>query len=141
MTAVSVSHRMNRTSPPHGLTYATFSDGYDQGFNDNTDDPNNYMVEMKRLWFSNLKRSASILNIYYHYFGSYGDIIENGINDPSFGMKLPGLPLLARHDLPSFFIPPNPFASALPTYKEHKEILDQETNPRVLFNTFDALEA
>lgn len=174
---------MNRAShAPQGLTYATFSDGYDQGFNINTDDPNHYMAEVKRCgsqtlrefiarsinqgtrfasivyctllpWVAVVAREfhipdmflwnqpASILSFYFHYFKGYEDVIRNDINDPSFAVQLPGLPLLARHDLPSFVVPQNPYALALPTFKEHIEILEQETKPRVLVNTFDALEA
>ncbi|XP_022740226.1 crocetin glucosyltransferase, chloroplastic-like [Durio zibethinus] len=84
---------------------------------------------------------ASLLNIYYHYFKGYDEIISKDINDPSFLVKIPGLPLLSRHDLPSFFIPPNSHVMSLLAFKAHIEILDQETNPRVLVNTFDVLEA
>ncbi|XVF15040.1 hypothetical protein REPUB_Repub09cG0115200 [Reevesia pubescens] len=182
MTAVSAFNRMNKTSPPNSLSYASFSDGYDQGFNNTTDDVNHYMVEITRCgsqtlrefiaqsinqgsrfacivyctllpWVAVVAREfhipttflwnqpATILSIYYHYFKGYEHVIENGVKDPSFVMELPGLPLLARNDLPSFFVPPNPFALMLPEFKKHIEILDQETNPRVLVNTFDALEA
>ncbi|XVF61785.1 hypothetical protein PTKIN_Ptkin08bG0158300 [Pterospermum kingtungense] len=182
ITAVSALNRMDKPSHVQGLTYAAFSDGYDQGFNLQTDDPNRYMVEIKRCgsqtlrefiaqsinqgtrfscivyctllpWVAVVAREfhipatllwnqpASILNIYYHYFRGYEDVIRNGINDPLFGIQLPGMPLLARHDLPSFLVPPNHFALALPLFKEHIDILEQETTPRVLVNTFDALEA
>ncbi|XP_022751013.1 crocetin glucosyltransferase, chloroplastic-like [Durio zibethinus] len=183
MTAVSAFNRMNKTnSPPKGLSYATFSDGYDQGFNFGTDDVSHYMVEIKRCgsqtlrefiarsinqgtrfacivyctlvpWAAAVAREfhipttflwnqpATVLSIYYHYFKGYEDVIENGINEGSSVMELPGLPLLTRHDLPSFLIPSNPYAFTLLEFKEHMEIPDQEVNPRVLVNTVDALEA
>ncbi|XP_022752016.1 crocetin glucosyltransferase, chloroplastic-like [Durio zibethinus] len=183
MTAVSAFNRMNKTnSPPKGLSYATFSDGYDQGFNFGTDDVSHYMVEIKRCgshtlrefiarsinqgtrfacivystlvpWAAAVAREfnipttflwsqpATVLSIYYHYFKGYEDVIENGINEGSSVMELPGLPLLTRHDLPSFLIPSTPYVFTLLEFKEHMEILDQEVNPRVLVNTVDALEA
>ncbi|OMP02578.1 UDP-glucuronosyl/UDP-glucosyltransferase [Corchorus olitorius] len=84
---------------------------------------------------------ASVFNIYYQSFKGYEKVIENGVEDPSFVMELPGLPPLCRHDLPSFYIPPNPLAFVIPTMKEHFEILDEETNPKVLVNTIDELES
>ncbi|MBA0634572.1 hypothetical protein Godav_029282 [Gossypium davidsonii] len=88
------------------------------------------------LWF----QPASLLNICYHYFKGYDEIITKNIDDPMFTVQMPGLPPLSRHDLPSFFMPSNPQAMPLLTMKEHVEVLDQETNPRVLVNTFDLLE-
>ncbi|XP_022740805.1 crocetin glucosyltransferase, chloroplastic-like [Durio zibethinus] len=182
MTAVSAFNQMNKTSVPEGLSYATFSNGYDQGFNHGTDDVKHYMVETRRCGSKTLReliaqsisqgtrfgcivyctilpwvpvvarefhipttflwnQAASILNIYYHYYKGYENVIEHGINDPSFVMEFPGLPLLSRNDVPSFFVTPNPYAFALLEFNAHIQILDQETNPRVLVNTFDALEA
>ncbi|CAI9781976.1 unnamed protein product [Fraxinus pennsylvanica] len=56
--------------------------------------------------------------------------------------ELPGLPLLAKRDLPSFVLPPSSDHKvfALTTCKEHLETLDAEKKPKVLVNTFDALE-
>ncbi|KAE8655897.1 Crocetin glucosyltransferase [Hibiscus syriacus] len=88
------------------------------------------------LWF----QPASLLNIFYHYFKGYEEMITKNIDDPTFSVKMPGLPPLSRRDLPSFFTPPNPHVVPLQTFKEHVQVLDQQTNPRVLVNTFDLLE-
>ncbi|KAK3204229.1 hypothetical protein Dsin_018275 [Dipteronia sinensis] len=55
-------------------------------------------------------------------------------------INLPGLAPLTRHDLPSFLIPSNNYSFALPSLQEQLETLDQETKPRLLVNTCDALE-
>ncbi|GLT97720.1 hypothetical protein SLE2022_152690 [Rubroshorea leprosula] len=85
---------------------------------------------------------AIVFDIYFYYFHGYDeDIIKNNnISNPSFVVNLPGLPSLGTHDMPSFFSPSNPFTYVLPTFKEHMQILDEETNPTILVNTFDALE-
>ncbi|KAE8706927.1 Crocetin glucosyltransferase [Hibiscus syriacus] len=88
------------------------------------------------LWF----QPASLLNIFYHYFKGYEEMITKNIDDPTFSVKMPGLPPLSRRDLPSFFIPPTPHVVPLQTFKEHVQVLDQQTKPRVLVNTFDLLE-
>ncbi|KAH7857160.1 hypothetical protein Vadar_009714 [Vaccinium darrowii] len=83
---------------------------------------------------------ATILGIYYYYFNGYGDAIRNNTKKPSSAVELPGLPLLSADDLPSFLLASNTFDFALPLLKEHLDLLDVETNPKVLVNTFDALE-
>ncbi|CAK7342484.1 unnamed protein product [Dovyalis caffra] len=85
-------------------------------------------------------QSPALLDIFYYYFNGYGDTIKENIDDPSFSLKLPGLPPLGSRDLPSFFNPRNAHAFAIPVNREHIEVLDEETNPKVLVNTFDALE-
>ncbi|KAJ6756332.1 UDP-GLYCOSYLTRANSFERASE 75D1 [Salix purpurea] len=85
-------------------------------------------------------QSPALLDIFYYYFNGYGDTIKKNINDPGFSLKLPGLPPLESRDLPSFLNPRNTHAFALPVNKEHIEVLDEETSPKVLVNTFDALE-
>ncbi|GKV28620.1 hypothetical protein SLEP1_g37641 [Rubroshorea leprosula] len=88
-------------------------------------------------------QAASILNIYYQYYMTdYGDFIAKNIDDPSFSVELPGLPPLKRDDLPSFLLPSNRYQSVIPiTIRRHVQILNEETKPKVLVNTFDALEA
>ncbi|KAA8527883.1 hypothetical protein F0562_035248 [Nyssa sinensis] len=82
---------------------------------------------------------ATILDICYHYFNGYDDIIRNNANDLSFSIELPGLPVFTIRDLPSFLLPSTQNL-ALPVFKEHFETLDAETNPKVLINSFDELE-
>ncbi|KAL3829282.1 hypothetical protein ACJIZ3_018084 [Penstemon smallii] len=79
---------------------------------------------------------ATVLAIYYYYFNGYEDQINTG-NDE---IKLPLLPLLAKRDLPSFLLPSTPERFRL-LMKEKLETLEAgENKPKVLVNTFDALE-
>ncbi|KAJ0093977.1 hypothetical protein Patl1_26161 [Pistacia atlantica] len=173
---VATSHfairRMKNNSTTHapGLSFAAFSDGYEDGYK-SRDDVHHYMDELKRVgslslsdfiasntkqgngftcivysilipWVANVGRAhdipttlfwnqtATMFAIYYFYF-----------KDQSFSVSLPGLPDLTTRDLPSFFIPSNQYAFALPSFKEQFDILDEETNPTLLVNTYDALES
>nr|QOJ43659.1 UDP-glycosyltransferase [Camellia sinensis var. assamica] len=85
---------------------------------------------------------ATVLDIYYYYFNGYGEEITKICKDPSCSIELPGLPSMTSHDLPSFIVPSSSeqYSFALPTFKEQLEKLDSEANPKVLVNTFDALE-
>ncbi|KAL2463390.1 UDP-glycosyltransferase 75D1 [Forsythia ovata] len=83
---------------------------------------------------------ATVLDLYYYYFNGYGEEINNSSDDPSWAIQLPRLPLLANRDLPSFMLPSSSYSFALPSFKEQLETLDAETKPKVLVNTFDALE-
>ncbi|CAK9149138.1 unnamed protein product [Ilex paraguariensis] len=84
---------------------------------------------------------ATVLDIYHYYFHDYIDINVENCKDPSWSIELPGLPLLKIHDLPSFILPSNSGEfNALQSIQEQLEILDEETSPTVLVNSFDALE-
>ncbi|KAK3204223.1 hypothetical protein Dsin_018269 [Dipteronia sinensis] len=83
---------------------------------------------------------AMVFDIYYYYFYGYGDVITKSRNDPSCLINLPGLPPLTSRDLPSFLISSNNYSFALPSFQEQLKTLDQETKPRILVNTCDALE-
>ncbi|XP_059632098.1 UDP-glycosyltransferase 75C1-like [Cornus florida] len=85
---------------------------------------------------------ATVFDIYYYYFNGYGDAIRKNGNDPSSTIQLPGLPLLASRDLPSFLVPPHSdkFSWAVPEFKEQLDLLSAETNPKILVNTFNAIE-
>jgi hypothetical protein len=83
---------------------------------------------------------ATVLDIYYYYFNGYGDVIRKSNNDPSCSVELPGLPLFASRDLPSFLLASNTYTFMLPTFQEQLEALEKESKPRILVNTFDALE-
>ncbi|KAF5752366.1 crocetin glucosyltransferase chloroplastic-like [Tripterygium wilfordii] len=181
-TTISAHLRMpkDQTTLPKGLSFVTFSDGFDHGFNPN-DGLDHFMFQFKHRsmknvrnlimtinqdrpitrviyslllpWVATMAREfripstllwdepAALLNIYYHYFSGYGGLIkEKVVSDPSFSVELSGLPPLTSVDLPSFFLPSNVYAFALPSFKEHVEVLNSETNPKVLVNTFDELE-
>lgn len=83
---------------------------------------------------------ATVFGIYYYYFNGYEDVIRNATIDPSSEIQLPGLPPLNGRDIPSFFSPNSPYSFSLPLFRRHFEILNEETNPKVLVNTYDALK-
>ncbi|NP_001348274.1 UDP-glycosyltransferase 75C1 [Solanum lycopersicum] len=88
---------------------------------------------------------ATVLDIYYYYFNGYEDEMKcSSSNDPNWSIQLPRLPLLKSQDLPSFLVSSSSkddkYSFALPTFKEQLDTLDGEENPKVLVNTFDALE-
>ncbi|OVA12988.1 UDP-glucuronosyl/UDP-glucosyltransferase [Macleaya cordata] len=183
VTSLSAHKRMSNTSTIDGLTYAPFSDGYDDGFKPG-DDVQHFMSELERLgsqalaelilssanerrdvtcviyailipWVAdvanNLKtpsvllwiQPSTVFDIYYYYYNGYKDVISNNNNDPLYSINLPNLPLLTFRDIPSFFLPTNPYSFALPTFEQQLQILGRESNskPKVLVNTFDALES
>ncbi|KAI6694768.1 hypothetical protein NL676_022478 [Syzygium grande] len=180
-TAIRACHGMSESkSPPEGLSFASFSDGYDDGFNEG-DDLDVYMDKLKRRgpetlsdliasnhengrqflgvfytillpWAADVARShgipstlvwiqpAAVLDFYYYYFHGYGDLIRSTADNPSVPIQLPGLPPLMACDIPSFFNAKNEYNFSLPIFQRHFEVLLEEANPRVLANTFDALE-
>eukprot|EP00258_Populus_trichocarpa_P011879 XP_002321086.3 crocetin glucosyltransferase, chloroplastic [Populus trichocarpa] len=178
-TALSAQRRMSKTLFPDGLSFVTFSDGYDDGLKPE-DDRVHYMSELKRRgsqtlnelivdsakegkpitclvytvllpWAVEVARAqhlpaaflwiqpATVFDIYFYYFNCYGDIFSN-CKDTSNVIALPGLPQFASRDLPSFLLPSNTSTAALHLFQEQLEQLGQETNPKVLVNSFDALE-
>ncbi|KAF5951093.1 hypothetical protein HYC85_013086 [Camellia sinensis] len=77
-------------------------------------------------------RPAAVLDIYYYYFNGYEEDIS---------LELLGLPRLYIRDLPSFLIPSSSSNTfAIKTFKELVDAIDEETNPKVLVNTCNALE-
>ncbi|KAG5588633.1 hypothetical protein H5410_049067 [Solanum commersonii] len=187
-TSVFAHRRMAKTAAstsPKGLNLAAFSDGFDDGFKSNVDDPKRYMSEIRSRgsqtlrdiilkssdegrpvtslvyslllpWAAEVARElhipsallwiqpATVLDIYYHYFNGYEDEMKCSSNDPNWSIQLPRLPLLKCQDLPSFLVSSgskdDKYSFALPTFKEQLDTLDGEENPKVLVNTFDALE-
>jgi len=178
-TALSAQRRMSKTLFPDGLSFVTFSDGYDDGLKPE-DDRVHYVSELKRRgsqtlnelivdsakegkpitclvytvflpWAAEVARAqhlpaaflwiqpATVFDIYFYYFNGYGDIFSN-CKDASNVIALPGLPQFASRDLPSFLLPSNTSTVALQLFQEQLEQLSQETNPKVLVNSFDALE-
>ncbi|XP_048139328.1 phloretin 4'-O-glucosyltransferase-like [Rhodamnia argentea] len=181
VTAVRALHRMAESkSPPEGLSFASFSDGYDDGVEEWAD-LDVYMHELKRRgpetlsdliasnlkngrrflgvfyttllpWAADVARShgipstlvwvqpATVLDFYYYYFHGYGNLIRSTGDNPSLPIHLPGLPPLMAGDIPSFCNAKNEYNFSLPLFQRHFEVLLEEANPRVLANTFDALE-
>ncbi|KAL8088802.1 hypothetical protein AgCh_038548 [Apium graveolens] len=107
-----------------GLNFASFSDGYDDGFK-LTDDVRHFMSSIKvarelhvpyaLLW----TQPAFVLDIYYYYLNGYGEAMNGCLDDPS------------CHEMYSF---------ALPSFKEQLDALDADEKAMVLVNSFDALE-
>ncbi|KAL6009343.1 hypothetical protein ACLOJK_022572 [Asimina triloba] len=93
-------------------------------------------IPSRLLWI----QPAAVLAIYYHYFHGYRDVIESCSEDPSSSIQLPGLPSLSFNDLPSFFDPSSTFPSALAIFEELFNQVNKECNPKVMVNSFDALE-
>ncbi|KAL3619939.1 hypothetical protein CASFOL_034851 [Castilleja foliolosa] len=186
-TSVYAQRRMAKTTaapPPNGLTFASFSDGYDDGFKLNTDDATKYMTEIKSQgskalndiittasdqgrpvtslvytlllpWASEVAREhhipcallwiqpATVIGIYYYYFNGYADkIVQSSKNNDE--IRFPGIPLsLSKRDLPSFLLQDasDAYSFVLTSFKEQLDALDVEVpKPKVLVNTFDALE-
>ena len=86
-------------------------------------------------------QSTIVFTIYYHYFNGYGKVVEECSNEGSSPVELPGLPiLLCSRDIPSFLLASNIYAFGFSTFQEEMEALRREAKPKVLVNTFDALE-
>ena len=85
---------------------------------------------------------ATVFLLYYYYFHGYEDIIKNSIRNPSCSIEFQGLPSeFTGPDLPSFMDSTKPHSSrAIQIFKQQFEALEKESNPKVLVNTFDALE-
>nr|POF16129.1 crocetin glucosyltransferase, chloroplastic [Quercus suber] len=177
---ISAHRRMIKSPPPDGLSFATFSDGYDDGFK-LEDKVQEHLDQLKRNgtkaltdlvvskanqgrpftclvytllipWAAEVARElhlpstlfwiqpAMVLDIYYYYYNGFADVIGNCNNDPSHSIQLPGLPLLTSRELPSFMLASNTYDYLLPIFQADLEALEKLSKPRVLVNTFDALE-
>lgn len=85
-------------------------------------------------------QAAAIWDIYYYYFKGFGEKIAKRRSSDT--IELPGLPLLAGSDLPSFLKPSSPGVHnfGLKAVKEHIEVLEKQENPKILVNSFEGLE-
>ncbi|KAH7521555.1 hypothetical protein FEM48_Zijuj07G0045900 [Ziziphus jujuba var. spinosa] len=87
---------------------------------------------------------ATVFNIYYYYFHGYEDLIRDNMgknDDHSSWIRLPGLPLeLRSRDVPSILDAENANNFTAPLFKRLFELLDKESKPKVLVNTFESLE-
>ncbi|KAL1226113.1 UDP-glycosyltransferase 75B2 [Cardamine amara subsp. amara] len=169
-TCLSVIHRSmipnHKNIDTNNLSFLTFSDGFDDGVISNTEDVQNRGLNLERNgqkalsefieanrngespvtyliytillnWVPKLAhrfhlpssllwiQPAFVFGIYYNY--STGNIIKN-------------LPRIEIRDLPSFLSPSNTNKAAQTEYLELMEFLKEESNPKILVNTFDALE-
>ncbi|RVW67419.1 Crocetin glucosyltransferase, chloroplastic [Vitis vinifera] len=181
VTTVYAQRRMVKPLSVCGLSFAPFSDGYDDGC-ENKDNLHHVLSEIKRQgtlkltelvlecadqgrpvacivytmifdWAQEVARRVQVLSayfwnqattvfdIYYYYFNGYGDEVRNKSIDPSSSIELPGLePLFTSRDLPSFLLSSNKLTFVLESFQKNFEALSQDENPKVLLNTFDALE-
>ncbi|CAK7351053.1 unnamed protein product [Dovyalis caffra] len=162
-TSISAFKRMAKTPERDGLSFATYSDGYDNGFPPDGG-MDGYMAELKRRgsetladliesskkkgcffncvvytvfipWVAEVARQhhipstllwnqpAFVFDIYYYYFNGYKDVMEKSMNDPSLSIE-PFKCIQFRN----------------PALQVQLQILSEETNPKILVNTFDALE-
>lgn len=81
-----------------------------------------------------------MFDILYYYFHGYSNHIDSENNTT---IELPGLPFtLSPRDIPSylFLSNPSPLSFVFPYFQEEFHELDDETNPIILVNTFEALE-
>ncbi|XP_047074203.1 crocetin glucosyltransferase, chloroplastic-like [Lolium rigidum] len=89
---------------------------------------------------------AAVLAVYYHYFHGHAGVVAEHRHDPSFLVRLPGLPPLAVRDFPSFITdstdPSDFFHSIYTTTRDLFDALDRETpKATVIVNTCQELEA
>ncbi|VAI77805.1 unnamed protein product [Triticum turgidum subsp. durum] len=87
---------------------------------------------------------AAVFAVYYHYFHGHEALIASCANDadPDAAVELPGLPPLRSSALPSVVSitsPEHPHYLLLDMMRDLFLVLD-EYKPKVLVNTFDALE-
>ncbi|KAK9289034.1 hypothetical protein L1049_017505 [Liquidambar formosana] len=179
-TTVHGLRRINNLPSFHNISFASFSDGYDDGPKP-TDDLHHIMAEFKRVgsqtltnliltlanerrpvtfliytfllpWAADVARnlhipsaflciqSVTAFAIYHRYFNGHNGLYDCDKKSTSISIDLPGIPLLTSKDVPSFLLPTSPHASVIPTFQEHIQTLEQDPNPCILANTFDALE-
>ncbi|CAL5391948.1 unnamed protein product [Camellia sinensis] len=169
-TTVHGLRRITTTLPTlPGLSYASFSDGFDDGDHPTTD-PTRAMSEFKRVGSQTLTHLLTTLShggspvtfIIYTillpwaaavardmhvpsaFFSSQSAttfaIFHTYFNNPSISIKLPGLPLFSSDDVPSLLLPESPHSSVTPTIIEHIQTRKEDPNPLILVNTFDAFE-
>ncbi|XP_040381054.1 cyanidin 3-O-rutinoside 5-O-glucosyltransferase-like [Oryza brachyantha] len=87
---------------------------------------------------------AAVFAVYYHYFHGHDEALASCVNDPSRDavVHLPGMPPLRSDDLPSavsITSPQNQYYLLLDMLRDLFADFD-ELKPKVLVNTFDALE-
>ncbi|RVW31135.1 UDP-glycosyltransferase 75C1 [Vitis vinifera] len=86
-------------------------------------------------------QSATVIAVYHRYFKAHDGLFNTELgNSLNISLELPGLPPLKYEDLPSILLPTSRHASFVPSLQEHIQNLEQDPNPCVLINTFNALE-
>ena len=86
-------------------------------------------------------QSATVIAVYHRYFKAHDGLFNTELGSSlNISLELPGLPPLKYEDLPSILLPTSRHASFVPSLQEHIQNLEQDPNPCVLINTFNALE-
>ncbi|KAI6693944.1 hypothetical protein NL676_021654 [Syzygium grande] len=125
------------TAPPHkekSRTVDSTGTNANKGGNDTVTSPRSRAEESKIF-------CSTLFEIYYYYSSGYGGNITNESNGPSSPTQLPGLPLLTARDVPSFLSHGSPFGFLYTLIEKQIQVLKEDRRPRVLVNTFDALES
>ncbi|MBA0737841.1 hypothetical protein Gogos_011280, partial [Gossypium gossypioides] len=149
INCISARSRMTKVPTAQGLPFLPFSDGYDDGFQ-LRDDIDHYLSELRRrgkeaiseFLTSSENEGKPVTCIVYSLFNHWATEVEPQAEEtnPKRSIKLPGLPLLATRDLPSFVTALNVYRWGPSLIQEQMDILADESNPKILVNTFDALE-
>ncbi|WMV48375.1 hypothetical protein MTR67_041760 [Solanum verrucosum] len=139
-TSLSVFSKIKKLPNVEGLSFAPFSDGYDDKFQlSSIDEFHLFYSSVKsrgskfifNLIQSNAKNDTPFSHVIYTIIMEWVDII----------IELPGLPPLSPIDFPSFVFDDVESSNwAVKSIKRQIEMLSSEKNPRVLVNTFDALK-
>ncbi|GAA0152470.1 transferase [Lithospermum erythrorhizon] len=86
---------------------------------------------------------AASFAFYHRFFNSHDGVFGKKVSsyEPSFSIEFPGLPLFSCNEIPTFLFTGDPLYSInTPHFQEHIKVLEQESKPCVLINTFDELE-
>ncbi|KAG4156810.1 hypothetical protein ERO13_D02G020820v2 [Gossypium hirsutum] len=156
ITCISARRCMSKVHTAQGLTFLPFSHGYDDGFQPG-DDIDHYLSEFRRrgkeaiseFITSSENEGKPVTCIVYTLFIHWASEVARKHHIPTAllwiqpairSIKLPGRLLLATRDLPSFLTALNVYRWALSLFQEQMDVLANESNPKILVNTFDALE-
>ncbi|XXG78676.1 hypothetical protein AAC387_Pa08g2573 [Persea americana] len=155
LSSVAAYWRIIESPPLDASSCASFSNGYDDGFNfpinndstkitskraDNTP-RSRCAIPSVALWI----QPAAVLAVYYHYFHGYDHLINKVKIDPDFLVELPKVPPMASIDLPSMLLPSDPhfgYPHSIPGPPPliDKELKEGRPKPRLLVNKFDSSE-
>ncbi|KAG5588627.1 hypothetical protein H5410_049061 [Solanum commersonii] len=163
-TSLSAFNKIKILPNIEGLSFAPFSDGYDDNFKGSFNEFHLYYSSIKShgsefifsLIKSNAKNCTPFTHIIYTVIMEWAGLVAKELNIPSTLfwiqpatncdskdkiIELPGLPPFNRIDFPSFVFDDvvcNNWATE--SIKRQIEILTSEENPKILVNTFDDLE-
>ncbi|KAJ7957271.1 Glycosyltransferase [Quillaja saponaria] len=132
-----------------GLSFASFSDGFDNGTK-LTDDPNHVMSQMKRvssqsltnliLSLSSKQHNKPITFLIYSILLPWAAAVARDLSIPSAFLCIQSATAFAIYNHYFNREQDSPHVSILPTFLEHIQTLEDDPNPCVLLNTYDVLE-